>query len=568
VAHAWESTILANSDCSIEPVALRTVIAAQRGLIFLLLFFGSFVNILVLTGPIFALQVYDRVLGSRSQETLVSLTLLMAFLFVIMGILDHARKRIAAHMGDKITESIEGPVFKNLGNRNSAGSTPHTEPMNDIETLRRFFASPLLIALTDLIWIPLFAVALAVLHPALGLLAVIGGGMFLIPAISHLAITGASGPDDTPEHKQAATIVGNILFSAQLGLTVAPMSGMYSRWRSLRISARVTAMKSQEMRAVLSSSAQTFRIFLQSATIALGAFLVLRDQLTAGAIIASTVLLARALAPLDMVSQNTRNLAGVIAATRRISKILTHPIVFDPRDCHFEPGLSARQLTVFPPDRRRAALRMINFDLSPGAALGVRGPSGAGKSALVKTVVGLWPTSGGTLQVGQDHPNQESPTGYLPQYLQFLPGNIAQNIVGFRLDSGTDELIAAARASGAHEKIIALPNGYDTYIGPAETPFSGGLAQRICLARAVYSNPHVLVLDQPENHMDQDGIDMISELILSAKSANQCVLVSSRTPSILAICDQILVLDDGIEKYLGPPKERGIGPALASRKSQ
>lgn len=386
---------MVNPSEVIDRISIGTVFAAQRGLFLLVLFFGSFVNILVLTGPIFALQVYDRVLGSRSQETLVSLTLLMAFLFLMMGILDHVRKRIAARLGERITSSIERPVFEYLANSDRTGALPTVDPMKDIETLRQFCASPLLIALTDLIWIPLFAVALAILHPALGWLAILGGATFFIPAICHLVINGSGRPDDVGEYQEAATVVENAISGRRLGLAGAPVSGMFQRWQSLRRLARSAALKSQDKRAVLASSAQTFRIFLQSATIALGANLVLRDQLTAGAIIASTVLLARALAPLDMVSQNTQTLAAVISAARRISRIMALPEVSDTRVTPPEPGISVQQLTVFPPDRRRAALRMINFDLAPGMALGVTGRSGCGKSALVKTIIGLWPAAGG-----------------------------------------------------------------------------------------------------------------------------------------------------------------------------
>ncbi len=533
--------------------SMESVLATQRGSVFLLIFFGSFVNILVLTGPIFALQVYDRVLSSRSEETLLVLSLLMAFLFIIMGILDHVRKRIASRIGQRIVVLLERPVFQFLATKNTSFAPACADPESDLETIRRFFASPVPVALTDILWIPVFVVGLAVLHPMLGWLAVFGGSVFFVPAIWNLLARHSGHAGDNSDLRAASVVAGTARTGALYGLLPDPMDGLFGRWKILRNCARIADTNSQDIRAVIASAIQTFRMFLQSATIALGAYLVLQGQLTPGAIIASTVLLARALGPLDMVSQNTRTISSLIGASRRLAQVFIDAPIPKIHSEGANSPLCVDQLTVFPPGRRQAALRMVSFRLEAGTAFGVTGPTGAGKSALVQAIAGLWPIAGGSVRLGTTSIGwRTAGIGYLPQNPVFLSGSIAQNVAGFGADNGIDGITKATRATGAHERIQKLPDGYDTQLGPDIQPFSSGLAQRIALARALFCEPQILVLDAPCNQLDQDGIDMVCEIIQTAKTAGCGVLVVSRTPAILECCEQILVLENGIQKFLGP----------------
>lgn len=542
---------LKTADSFTKTPSLLAAAADQRTLFSVILIFGSFVNLLVLTGPIFALQVYDRVLGSRSVETLVALSLLMVFLFIVMGVLDHARKRIASRVGERIVSALEPLIFNP---RNSA----RERTVGDLEIIRNFFASPLFIALMDVIWVPLFLSALAILHPILGWFGVAGCAAFLIPAIWNISIRSGGQTGDQADFNRAAQLVGIVSSGPELTHGISATRAIFPIWRRLRSRVRDRFLSAQDQRALMASFTQTFRMFMQSAMIALGAYLVLDDSLTPGAIIAATVLLARAIGPLDMLSQNTPTLGSLIQAWRRLS--LQEPPKTDrqPKTFSATAGLIVDQITVFPPDQRRAALRMVAFDLQPANVLGVVGPADSGKSTLARAITGIWPTAGGTLRYGGAQVRDTGvgtmgqTVGYLPQNPTFMPGSISQNITGFSKDDCPKNSIDAAISVGAHEQILALPDGYETLVSPTHVPFSGGLFQRIAIARAIFKDPPLLVLDEPLNNLDQDGVDMVSELIQSAKSKGNCMIVLSRTNDILKYCDQMFNLEGGIQKFCAP----------------
>jgi len=296
------------------PVTLWAVFAAQRRLFGLVVAFGVFVNLLILTGPIFALQIYDRVLGSRSVETLVALTLLMAFLFLIMGILDHVRKRIAARIGERMITALEQPVFAAVLQNRKRAIQGEATGFSDLEILRQFFGSAIFVALLDLPWLPVFLIGIAVFHPALGVLAAVGALLFLLPGLCSLVVRGTGRPSDSPEYHAAQGWAHLALSDPDMTHGLRLKNSGFDRWHDLRARARNQALLVTDRRAGMSSVAQTFRLFLQSAIIALGAYLVLQNQLTAGAIIATTVLFARALGPLDLI--RTGRLAPTVSTTR------------------------------------------------------------------------------------------------------------------------------------------------------------------------------------------------------------------------------------------------------------
>jgi len=522
--------------------------------------FGAFVNILVLTGPIFALQVYDRVLGSRSIETLVVLTMLMVFLFLMMGILDHVRKRIAARIGERLGSALEGPVLSSaLGQRSGR---QRADCQADIETVRRFFASSLFIALLDLPWVPLFLVGISVFHPALGALSSIGAALFLLPGLATLAI----GPGLSASAQLAARAsrdrIAQLLGAPDLARSINA-SQMAIDTRSMRNASRISALKAADRRAVLTSVAQTFRLILQSGVVALAAYLIVQGQLRAGAIIATIVLLGRALGPLDLIGQNVTQLRAQLAAWRRLSRLLSDlPTQRDPV-LRLEPGggVQVHQITVFPTGARRAALRMISFDVMPGQAIGVTGPSGAGKTTLARALVGLLPTAGGQIRFSGVPleqicaPDLSHQIGYLAQDARLLAGSVAANISRFALEPDLEMVLQAARDAGAHDRILALPNGYETDV----SLLPGALAQQIALARAVFASPQILVLDEPTNNLDGAAFQALLEIIRASTGAGRSVILITQRPAVLAICDRVLVLQDGVQQDFGPP-DRILNP--------
>jgi len=534
-------------------ISVADAIAQQPRLLAWVAIFGFFVNILVLTGPIFALQVYDRVLGSRSVETLVALTILMAFLFVIMGLTDHARRRIAARIAERIVTSLEKPVFEAMITAQAQRPPPTTSPLADLDKMRQFFASAIFVALFDLPWLPVFLAAIALFHPALGWLSVFGAAVILIPGLAKL-ILARQGTAEPAAHFWAKLV--STERCATFGLDMKET--VFAQWQSHQQSDRHAALQRADRSAVLASFSQTFRLFLQSSVIGLGAFLVLQNQMTPGAIIAASVLLARALAPLDLVSQNADTLRQMRATWHRLDAILTAGDIRKRPTIPIRHGLGLHvdQLTVFPPGMPRAALRQVTFDLAPGCALGVTGASGSGKSTLAKTLIGLWPAAGGTIRLGGAALGQIAERdlalhiGYLPQNPAFHDGSIEQNISLFSGNHNLDALVQAASHAGVHDQIMALPDGYQTRLSARQNDLPGGLLQRIALARAVFGEPALLVLDEPGNNLDADGLRALNKVIRATCADGGSSIVLSQRPALLSACDRFLVLEHGIQKLI------------------
>ena len=537
----------------------RAAFLAQYGPLWLVAIFGFCVNLLMLTSPIFALQIYDRVLASRSQETLLALSLLMVFLFIVMGVLDHARKRVAARIGERIVSRLDRQVFHAALARSGSGPD-RLKYLRDLDAVRQLFASSVFTGLVDLPWVPFFLLGIALFHPVLGWFALSGAVSFMLLGLMNFVLRGTGRAQDVPSFAHAGRLAGMVMTDPDTTRIFGLQAAVSERWLGLQHDARSDAMRIQDRRAALSTVAQTFRIFLQSAMIALGAYLVVRNELTAGAIFASTVLLARALGPLDLIGQNWLILQSSVRGWRRLSTLLAEPA---PTAATLPmatsgAGLSVEQATIFAPGARQAALRLISFDLPCGQAIGIIGPSGAGKSALIMAVAGIWPVAGGHIRLGGapvshlDAGCLSRRIGYLPQDQRFFDGTIAENIARFQPGASSDSVVRAANLAAAHDMIVALPQAYETALGPWTNALSAGLLQRIGLARAIYHDPDILLLDEPTNNLDAAGVAALNEIIQEAKLGGKSVLVATQRPWALVGCDLALVLEHGLQKDFGP----------------
>ncbi len=534
----------------------RQALAAQRGLLAGVVVFGVFVNLLAFTGPLFALQVYDRVLGSRSLETLATLSVLMVFLFVVMGVLDYTRRRLAARIGERFVQVLERPVF--TAGLAAPGLPDRGGGLRDLDGLRQFFASAIFIAILDLPWLPVFLAAMTLFHPALGILGLIGATVFVVPGLLALAIR----PPASDLGQQAQGWAEDALADHERAQLSGGLAGAIANWRGSRRRWREEVLRHADRQAVLSGFAQSFRMFLQSAVVALAAWLVLRDQLTAGAIIAATVLLARALAPLDAITQNAPLIRSQLAAWRRVSRLLARePAVGAKTAAPIQGGLSLDGVTVFAHGSRRASLRMVSLEVCEGQFIGVIGPSGAGKTTLLRTIAGLCPVAGGQVLLGGVPVTRISAAGraryigYLPQRVRFTTGTIAQNIGHF--DPGVDpaDISRAALAAGVHDRILSLPDGYETALDGPSPDLPGGMIQQIALARALFGDPALLLLDEPANNMDAPAIEALNEAVFAATRAGRSVVMASQRPAALAGCDMVLVLGDGVVRSFTPGSE-------------
>jgi ATP-binding cassette, subfamily C, bacterial len=541
---------------------LRSARRESSGLILAAVLFSIIVNALMLTGPLYMLQVYDRVLGSGSEATLVALSVLVIGLFLAMGVLEYARGKVMAIVGARFQERLDRRVF--TASMQRAAITPNDPAavvaQRDLEAIRSFLASPVLLALMDLPWTPLFIAAIFVFHPLLGWLAV-GGGVFLICVTVLNQILSRHPQKDAGQASVQSERLSDQLKNEAESLQALGMSGAgFDRWQIARRSALVTGISAAGIAGGFGSLTKTFRLFLQSAMLGFGAWLVLRGELTAGAMIVSSTLMGRGLAPIEMAVGQWAVAQRANEAWHRLSELLARVPQPAPRTTLPRPRalLEIESLSVGPPGEQVATLRMVSFRLEPGQAIGVIGSSGSGKSTLAKALTGVWRPLGGKVRLDGATLDQYDPDvlgrflGYLPQRIMLFDGTIADNIA--RLDPQPDSarVVAAAKKADAHDMIVKLPNGYDTRISAAGGRLSGGQMQRIGLARALYGDPVLLVLDEPNSNLDNEGSAALNAAIRAMKEEGKSVLIMAHRPAAIQECDLLLVLEGGVRKGFGP----------------
>lgn len=542
-----------------ELVAARAVSSRAVWIAFL---FSALVNLLMLTAPLYMLQVYDRVLVSRSEETLLALSLLMAFLFLLMGLLDHARGRIMARVGARLQAQLDARVGAAAVRRLAvAPDDPAARnARHDLDALARFWASPVVLALFDAPWAPVFAAAIFVFHPWLGWLALAGG--LVIVGLSWLNQRATERPVQTSglaaqsADRQAERLAAEAEVIQALGMTRAALLRV-AAWRDRALATGLQASDAAGRYTVL---IRTFRLFLQSAMLGLAAWLVLRQELSAGAMIAASILMGRALQPVEQAVAQWSVLTRARQARPRLAALLSAvPEKLAATPLPRPPAMvEVRGLTLLPPGGDSPILRDIGFRLGPGQALGVIGPSGSGKSSLARALVGSWHPSAGQVRLGGATLDQYDPemlgalVGYLPQRVALFDGTVAENIARLQPDADPARVIAAAEAAAAHAMILQLDQGYDTMLSAQGGRLSGGQIQRIGLARAVYGDPVLLILDEPNAHLDNEGAEALAQAIRQAKAKGAAVVVMAHRPAALQDCDLLLVLNGGAAAAFGP----------------
>lgn len=529
------------------------------------LFFSFFVNILALTGPIFMMQVYDRVLGSGSEATLAALFGIVAFLFALMGLFDHVRARLVARAGQIFHACLEARVFDAVLRRTNAGAGSRASVMalRDLDSISKLYSSPLLPALLDLPWAPVFLIGLYIFHPMLAGLAALGIIVAAALTLTNQILSRSAGTQAREADSRAEMLADAARRDSDTVRALGMGAALRQRWQDMKASARIANLSAGDRQAGFGTAARTFRMFLQSAMLALGALLALRGEISAGAMIAGSIMMGRALAPIDQTITQWPNLQQARDAWARLAGLLdqTPPQVLRNRQPRPEARLEVRAAAAIAPTAKPGSmplLRGISFRIDPGTALGVIGPSGAGKSTLARLATGIWPLAAGEIHLGGVPLSHYDPEtlgrliGYLPQRVDLFEGTIAENIARMSLDLDIDAVMAAAAAAGAHEMIAALPEGYDTPVAPNDTRLSGGQLQRIGLARALYANPVLLVLDEPDANLDEPGSIAMNKAILAAKASGAAVIVIAHRPSAIRACDRLLVIEAGVQKAFGP----------------
>ena len=534
----------------------------SRSLYWFVAVFSFFTNLLMLTGPIYMLQVYDRVLGSRSEATLVALTVLVAFLYGTMGILDFTRGRVMARVGARFQDRLDRRVFEAALKMSSPQSPQNVAAtaQRDLEGVQRLMTSPALMSVFDIPWTPVFLAGITIFHPYLGILAMSGGSVLILITVLNQFMTRRPMMKSSIASFRSDTISDQLRAESEMVQSLGMRGAAFQRWQSARSEALQETINSSDLAGTFSSTTKTLRLFLQSAMLGLGAYLVLQNELTPGAMIAGSILMGRALSPIEQAIGQWAVVQRGTKGWNNLVELLSQVPESPPRTPLPTPKakLEIQALTVIPPGMQQATLKNVSFHILPGQAVGVIGPSGSDKTTLARAITGVWRPAGGKIRLDGASLDQYEPdvlgqhVGYLPQRVQLFDGTIAENIARLNPNADSEQIVIAAQKAAAHEMILKFPEGYDTRVSSQGGLLSGGQLQRIGLARALYGGPVILVLDEPNSNLDNQGSEALNQAIRSMKSEGKSVIIMAHRPAAIKECDTLLMLDNGIPMAFGP----------------
>ena len=526
--------------------------------------FSLCINLLLLAPAIYMLQVYDRVIASGSVATLVMLTLVVLVLFLAIGGLEWARAQVLQRQGLRLELLLEKRAFE-VSLRQavfSAGRLSQGQALTDLAGLRQYLAGPGPLALLDAPWLPIYLLVLYLLHPLFGLVGLLAAATLLLLTWFNARITRAPAQEANEASRTSNAFVLSNLRNAEIIEAMGMEPAIHRHWQQRHHDLLRSGSLAASRAATLSALSRVFRLAVQSLILGLGAWLVIGKVITPGVMIAGSILLGRALAPVDMVIGSWRQWLQARDQYRRLQETLER---IPPRRQRMplpapEGLLVAEQVSVAPPGQRTLVLRNASFRIAPGEAVGIIGPSASGKTSLARALLGVWPVSAGKLRLdGAEIHNwsreQLGPhVGYLPQDVELFDGTVSANIARFG-EVDPAQVVAAAKLARVHEMILGLPLGYDMVIGDAGSALSAGQRQRIALARALYGQPRLLVLDEPNSNLDDSGETALISALQTEKQRGATILVISHRNTILAAVDKLLVLQQGAVRLFGPKEE-------------
>lgn len=522
--------------------------------------FGLFMNMAMLVVPIYMQQIYDRVLSSQSLATLTVLTLIAIFILLGYGLLDALRGQLLVRASTEFDKKLKERVFSAMFERSvRSPQGEHAHAAQDLELLRQFIAGPALTAIFDIPWAPLFVIVIYLLHPLLGHIAV--AGSILLFALGVANEYGLRKP--MSQVSRVNIKVSNFLEASLNNAEVLKAMGMLpairDRWNKEREGLLALQTQAGDRASNLTALTKFVRLVMQLAIVGTSAMLAIDQHITPGAMIAASILLSRALAPAEQAVGAWRQFVVARLASIRLNELLAAIRPETPGLTLPKPigALSVEQVLVAPPGSNAPTLKNVSFKLEAGETLGIIGPSAAGKSSLARILVGVWTPLAGTVRLDGadlktwDHANLGPHIGYLPQDVELFDGTVAENIARLSQFSSED-VIATAQKAGVHELILRLPQGYDTPVGAGGRTLSGGMRQRIGLARALYGSPSFVVLDEPNANLDNDGELALAKTLRLLKAENCTVVLIAHRPSILTVADKILALRNGAVELFGP----------------
>lgn len=536
--------------------------------------FSCVINILGLTPALYMLQVYDRVLTSRNETTLLMLTLLVGGLYLLSALLEFARSSVLIRVGNRLDMTLNQRVFTAAFERNlKVGGANPSQALNDLTNVRQFLTGNALFAFIDTPWTPIYMAVAFMVHPALG--AIMLGGSVVLVFIAYLNNISTQKPlaDANSSAMAASHFADNHLRNAEVIESMGMLPGLRNRWMKLHTQTLSLQTLASDRGAKLSGTSRFIRMFLQSLILGAGAVLVISGDITPGMMIVCSILMGRALAPVEQVIGAWKTMLSAREAYNRLDQLLqnapargeTLPLPA-PKGHVLVEGLFAAA-----PGQQVPILRGVSFEVQAGEVVGVIGPSAAGKSTLARLLVGVWPPRAGTVRLdGADiylwNKDELGPhLGYLPQDIELFDGTIAENIARFSAPD-SNKIIEAAQRAGVHEMILRLPKGYDTPLGPGGIALSGGQKQRLGLARAMYGSPAMVVLDEPNSNLDDVGEGALVNAVESLRQGGTTVFLISHRMNILKTVDKLLVMRDGSVSMFGPRQD--VLNALQQKRTQ
>jgi len=539
---------------------LKSVLLACKGSFFSAWFFSLFINILMLTPTIYMLQIYDRVLQSRSVETLVMITIITVAMFFVMGGLQFVQSMVFIRVGSRLDNMLNRRIFHAVFKRSlvqpgfEAG-----QPISDLTALRQFLTGSGLIAFFDIPWVPIYLIVLFWMHPVLGIFAVVTAIVLFALAFANEYFTKKPLAEANKQAIISRNYADKNLRNADVIHAMGMEESLLARWLKQHLLFLSLQSTASERAAVLHNLSRVMRIMSQSLILGLGCYLAVKLEVSPGMMIAGSIIMGRALAPVDQLIASWKGFAAARSAYERLSELLdavpaTEQFMSLPAP---KGHVSVEGVMSGPPGTQTAVLRGITFQVEPGEVVAVIGPSAAGKSTLAKVLLGIWPCMAGTVRLDGANIAQlnrdeiGSYIGYLPQDIELFDGTVAENIARFG-PVVPEKVVEAAKRAGIHEMVLRLPKGYDTPIGPGGSVLSAGQRQRVALARAFYGDPVLIVLDEPNSNLDDQGELALAMGVRTMKDLGITMFLITHRPGILAQVDKILLMRDGQVLLYGP----------------
>ncbi len=542
----------------IEESELRQTLFESKKTIFMAGFFSMFINLLMLIPPLYMLQLYDRVLTSRSESTLYMLTLIVIVLFITMGLLEVVRSRMLIKFGNKFANILSNRVFESTFElANKKPEAANSRLMGDLMQLRQFLSGNGLFAFFDAPWIPVYIIVLFMFHVYFGIFAIFAAIVLVIITILNEYTTKEVLDKANTLNRDAMALLESNIRNAEIINAMGMKKDVRKKWEEKYFGFLVAQNDASNKVGIWSNLSKTLRMFFQSMMLGLGAYLAVNMELSAGMMIAGSIIMGRALAPLDLMIATWKGFSGARMSYKRVDKLLKEfPKNKEYMELPPPKGfLTLEGVYAKPPASEKYTLENINFSINKGDIVGIIGPSAAGKSTLARVILGVWPVQIGTVRMDGadisqwDREHLGRYIGYLPQDIELFAGTISENIARFR-KVDAQKVIEAAQKAGVHEMILRLQEGYDTPIGTSGTVLSGGQRQRIGLARAIYDNPSFVVLDEPNSNLDEQGELALLKTVEELKKSGTTVVIITHRQNILKATNKIVLMNSGrIEKY-------------------